>query len=76
MNKATKFGLFIGGATATITTVYFLKQKNRTEHSKANVSKRLDELAQPSNEQAEKMVSEGAQTTINYVNRLQNLVEA
>lgn len=71
MKKGTKIGLLVGGATATITTVYFLNQKNRSKFE-MNMSKEIDELAQPSDEQEDKMVYEGAQTAIDYVNRLQD----
>lgn len=70
MKKGTKIGLLVGGATATITTAYLLNQRNR--NGIGNMSKEIDELAQPSDEQEDKMVYEGAQTAIDYVNRLQD----
>lgn len=69
MNKAIKLGLLVFGATA-ITAAYALNQRKR---NRVNLSKqRLAELAQPSNEQEDKMVYEGAQTTIQYINRLRD----
>ncbi len=70
MKKTIKLGILVGSATATATTVFLLAKRNQKKDQHLLTSKKLDELAQPTDRQEEKMVSEGAQTSVHYVNQM------
>lgn len=73
MNTAAKISLVVGGVTATVavTAIYMLTQRKRQTYTLSN-EQWVNELAQPSDEQEDKMLYEGSQTAIQYINQWQN----
>lgn len=71
MNTAAKISLVVGGVTATATAAYMLNRRKRQTYTLSN-EQWVNELAQPSDEQEDKMLYEGSQTAIQYINQWQN----